>query len=836
MLTLGRPSILHDLLAPSSGRVERTLQITAVTTIVVIIAMTFQIPDPALSTYIIFFVAKEDTGRSILISVVFILAILMVIGLLFLLLPMSLNHPSLRILFIAATSFVMFFLAKASKLAPLAGTLGLILAAGFNAEQNAPVGEIATRALLYVALLTTFPIVLNIVCNVACGRHPERLLRQGLAKRFAVASDALLGGDEKTGARLASIVGEGNAELSTELKMVALFHRLPRDTVARLKALITLSYALVLSAAARRGKATVENADTVVAERLARLAQAIHNLPDAIDASAPGDSDASDFAVSDLSAQLESLTSMMEDVVAGAPLPKIEAELAAKPKSGFFKPDAFTNPDYERFAAKATTAVMVCYLTFNLLDWSGISTCMITCFIVALSTVGESTQKMMLRLTGCVFGAVIGYFALVFVLPLTSQITGLVTLIAVITLPAAWIAVGSPRVSYIGFQIAFAAYLCVLQGTEPKFDLTIARDRFIGILFGNITVFVIFTQVYAASLLPALTSQLVTILERCRDVLKSMSETKADRAACRPGRERRGASPADRTARVVAYGFEKRPTRFGRLHVLSCRLIDRALHEVVSDIARLAAFPTSEGGGAGDVLKTRCAAVDQRLEALADALKMRSSLTFGASVVEGRERSCGVSCCPCRYMPKSPWPSRPTDGSRWRATDASCARRRKAAMLERARPTPKSRATSLVAALLCAAVAAQGGCASSAPGPRASVAEHAIQARGRHHADDDRIGRARLRAGSGRRPAATGPASRSRGRSHVYTLAELIDIAQTTNPETRSSWELARQAALAVGITKALYLPIVTATVVGGYQHFSQSGQVAKPPLDHHRR
>ena len=66
--------------------------------------------------------------------------------------------------------------------------------------------------------------------------------------------------------------------------------------------------------------------------------------------------------------------------------------------------------------------------------------------------------------------------------------------------------------------------------------------------------------------------------------------------------------------------------------------------------------------------------------------------------------------------------------------------------------------------------------------------------------------------------------------THVYGLAELIDLAQTTNPQTRSSWELARQAALAVGITKALYLPVVTATVVGGYQRFSNSGQLANLP------
>ena len=42
---------------------------------------------------------------------------------------------------------------------------------------------------------------------------------------------------------------------------------------------------------------------------------------------------------------------------------------------------------------------------------------------------------------------------------------------------------------------------------------------------------------------------------------------------------------------------------------------------------------------------------------------------------------------------------------------------------------------------------------------------------------------------------------------HQYTLPELIDIAQRHHPETREAWEKARQAALAVGIAEATYLP-----------------------------
>ena len=65
---------------------------------------------------------------------------------------------------------------------------------------------------------------------------------------------------------------------------------------------------------------------------------------------------------------------------------------------------------------------------------------------------------------------------------------------------------------------------------------------------------------------------------------------------------------------------------------------------------------------------------------------------------------------------------------------------------------------------------------------------------------------------------------------HVYTLAELIDLAQTHNPATKVSWERARQAALGVGMVEALYLPVLTATVVGGAQRQDGSTQLGALP------
>ncbi len=51
----------------------------------------------------------------------------------------------------------------------------------------------------------------------------------------------------------------------------------------------------------------------------------------------------------------------------------------------------------------------------------------------------------------------------------------------------------------------------------------------------------------------------------------------------------------------------------------------------------------------------------------------------------------------------------------------------------------------------------------------------------------------------------------------TYNLAELIDIAQRSNPETRVAWERARMAAAAVGLTESAYYPYIVAAAAGGY-------------------
>ncbi len=68
---------------------------------------------------------------------------------------------------------------------------------------------------------------------------------------------------------------------------------------------------------------------------------------------------------------------------------------------------------------------------------------------------------------------------------------------------------------------------------------------------------------------------------------------------------------------------------------------------------------------------------------------------------------------------------------------------------------------------------------------------------------------------------------------HRYSLAELIDIAQRSNPATRAAWERARQAAFAVGISEAAYLPLLSAQVLAGYAKTSAVAPgLSAPPID----
>jgi multidrug resistance protein MdtO len=162
-----------------------------------------------------------------------------------------------------------------------------------------------------------------------------------------------------------------------------------------------------------------------------------------------------------------------------------------------FVDDIFSNPEHLRFVLGGTLAAMLCYVLYVSLDWPGISTSVTTCVFTALSNVGTSRQKQVLRLGGAALGGfVFGIGSQIAILPNIDSIGGFTVLIAAVTAIAAWISTSSSRLSYAGLQIALAFYLINLSEFSIQTSLTLARDRAIGVLLGVSMMWLVFERLY----------------------------------------------------------------------------------------------------------------------------------------------------------------------------------------------------------------------------------------------------------------------------------------------------------------------------------------------------
>ena len=161
-----------------------------------------------------------------------------------------------------------------------------------------------------------------------------------------------------------------------------------------------------------------------------------------------------------------------------------------------FLPDAFENPEYRRFALAGCMAASICYILYNALDWPGIGqTCVLTCIVTALSTVGNSVQAQFLRLAGFVVGGLLlGISAQILILPGIDSIFGFALFFAAGTAFAAWFATSSPRLSFFGVQIALSFYFVNLQDPHIQTNLTVPRDKVMGVLLGILAMGFIFDR------------------------------------------------------------------------------------------------------------------------------------------------------------------------------------------------------------------------------------------------------------------------------------------------------------------------------------------------------
>ena len=438
-----------------------------------------------------------------------------------------------RVISMALISFGLLFLTSASKLRPLGSTIALIIGYALDELGLIQIGELGTRALLYAWLFVGIPAGASILVNLLLAPSPRRLAERAIALRLELAVAMLRTADPAVREHFRECLREGMHEIVEWLALAAREKTSPPPDIAALKQ--AAGSTLVLLSAVDVMDQNPEGAlpaglREYLAKTLDEMAAILKTggYPTEITWNPPEpDVDLAPLAAAIVGDIEDAIVSFAEPKTLAATdvFETTETATEAKKKGGFFSEDAFTNPEHVHYALKTTGAAMFCYVLYSQLDWSGIHTAFITCYIVSLSTTAETVEKLVLRISGCLVGAAAGYGAMIFLVPELTSIGALMILVFIGALASAYVAAGSPRISYAGFQMAFAFFLCVIQGPSPAFDLTTARDRVIGILIGNLVVFVVFTYLWPISVGERIDPAIAALLRRLGIMMTALDPT-----------------------------------------------------------------------------------------------------------------------------------------------------------------------------------------------------------------------------------------------------------------------------------------------------------------------
>jgi len=512
---------LVRLLEFRPGRLHLAIRLALVCAFTGLITQIYQTPDAALTIYVAFFLNQKDRATTLKTNAVFIIVITAIVAFIFLVARFVIDDPMWRIICIAGISIGILFLTSASKLKPIGSVFALIVAYALDVLGTIPVDDLITRTLLYTWLMVGIPIGVSVIVNLLFAPSPRHLIEQTIAWRLRLGASMLQRPDARIRARFAESLREGNAEIQSWLQLVILEKSTPLNDVVALRQ-ASRSTLVLMSAIDLMDRHIGAMLPPAMRVHLAQILDGMAGIfetgsyPIEISLDVPDPPPILTPIAARVFADVANSLVHFADIrneQAGVTIPE--------EKNGFFVKDAFSNPVHIQYALKTTTAAVFCYLLYSLLDWPGIHTCFITCYIVSLGTAAETAEKLTLRILGCLVGAVAGYGAILYLLPDITSIGALMLAIFLGALCSAYVAAGRPRISYAGFQIAFAFFLCVVQGPAPAFDLTIARDRVVGILLGNIVTYLVMTRIAPVSVTHRIDPAIAVLLRRLSTLARS---------------------------------------------------------------------------------------------------------------------------------------------------------------------------------------------------------------------------------------------------------------------------------------------------------------------------
>jgi multidrug resistance protein MdtO len=575
-------NFLKKELAPYPGRALVVGRMTISATIMMVLVMTFQLPGGFQGAIFTLLVSRENPSETFFSGfrtlVAYLLGTLYTVVSIWLLIGDPLTH----FLWVVGSLFLSFYLLRVIADYGTAVPVGFAILGVLSQWDNNAV-KVSTRMTntLWFAGVVTLGIVVTIVVEYAFRRvHPATDLTEGIEVRMRTVENVL-----RSAATKRPLESEWESKLSlyatvgiSRLRRLVVRSQYSPDFKAQMGTGIALVGRLVDIAVSFRlalaeRTQPIETADQSRCLRLAdQIAVLCRNLtlqqiPVAVEGALQENPSNLPFLPT-----MERTVALIPEAFAGSQSVQglILAPLDEEGPPGIFVGDSFSNPAHVYFALRGTLAAMVCYIIYTAVDWPGISTSVITCFITALSTIGSSRQKQVLRLSGAFIGGIVfGMGAQVFVLPYLDTIAGFTVLFAVVTAIAAWIQTASARLSYLGVQLALAFYLVNLQEFAIQTSLAIARDRVFGVLLGLVSMAIFFDLLWVRNPFKEMQAAFAHNLEIFAELTEQLLERDQVRAIrrIRQLRDQLNAGFQAVTAQADAVLLEFGPSRRRKLEI-----------------------------------------------------------------------------------------------------------------------------------------------------------------------------------------------------------------------------------------------------------------------------
>jgi multidrug resistance protein MdtO len=574
---------LKTELAPYPGRAWVVTRITIAATITMVLVMTFRVPFGYLGAIATFFMSRENPAVTLrnFIAVAILsafCALYTIVGIM-----MLVDDPLTHFLWIATSVFLAFYLIRVISNYGLAigfgGILGGIIPLWDETQLTV---NARTENTLWVLGSLIMGAAVTVAVEYLFHRvHPIPDLILAIQSRMQAVEDVLrqIAADHPVSGKVEREISQYSALGTSRTRRQLLHSGYTQQFIVQMNVAVALLGRLVdLAASLRILRSTQSIASRQEdRDRCLRLTNQVSNLrhdlmqrhlPHAIDTvSHPGPSDLPLLPEMEqtvaLIRQAFSATTSTEEWFVAAPL---DAEV----RSRLFVADALSNVDHLKFAVRGTVAAMFAYVVYQAIDWPGLSTAVVTCILTALSTIGSSRQKQFLRLGGAIIGGFIfGMGAQIFVLPYLDSITGFTVLFAIVTAISAWIATATPRLSYLGLQVAFAFFLIHLQEFAPQTSLSIARDRVVGVLLGLTSMWLIFDHLWVKDALQEMQEGFARNLRRVAELIELARKPPSEEVARRALRLRDqiNAGFNEVEAQCDAVVFEFGPSRQRKLKI-----------------------------------------------------------------------------------------------------------------------------------------------------------------------------------------------------------------------------------------------------------------------------